>query len=126
MPLRLKPLRLALPLVASAFLHGGPQNSGCKKPIRFRITLDPKTTSKEASGRLLVFMAQSKKAAPSSFESVRDNGWVAAMETDHLVPGRALEFNPDLKSYPHPFSSAAAGNYRFAALLDPDHSYAYN
>jgi S-formylglutathione hydrolase FrmB len=126
MPHRFKSSLVAITLLASAFLYVGAQDSGCKKPIRFRITLDPEITSKDVSGRLLVFMAESKNATPPSFEFVRNNGWVAAMEVDHFVPGQAFEFNPDLKSYPHPFSSAGVATYQFAALLDSDHSYAYN
>src|SRR5215510_3383256 len=126
MPHRPKAFLLALTLLASAFLHAGAQDSGCKKPIRFRITLDPEISSKVVSGRLLVFMAESKNPTSPSFEFVRNNGWVSAMEVDHFVPGQAFEFDPDLKSYPRPFSSAAVATYQFAALLDSDHSYAYN
>src|SRR5262249_35544042 len=52
--------------------------------------------------------------------------WIAAMEITHLAPGGTIEFDPDLKSYPRPFSQAKLGTYQVMALLDPNHSYAYN
>jgi uncharacterized protein YifE (UPF0438 family) len=117
---------LALVLLASLLQNLWAQDAACKRPIRFRITLGPEAISKATSGRLLVFMAESKNATPSSIEFVRDNGSVAAMEVEHLVPGQILDFNPDLKAYPRPFSRAGVATYQFTALLDPDHSYAYN
>jgi len=125
MPNSLKSLVLAFSLLVSSQVDVWAQNAACKRPIRFTVTLDPEGTSKATSGRLLVFMAESKNATPSSFEFVRDNGWVSAMEVEQFVPGKALDFNPDLKAYPHPFSSADVASYHFAALFDPDHSYVY-
>jgi len=52
--------------------------------------------------------------------------WVAAMEVEALRPGESLLFDPDRNAFPKPFSQAAKGSYRVMALLDLDHSYAYN
>ena len=125
MPKSLKSFILALSLLASVLLNIWGQDVACKRPIRFRIALDPEAASKPTSGRLLVFMTESKSETPPSPQSAND-GWVAAMEVAHLAPGQTIEFNPDLKAYPHPFSQAKIGTYQFMALLDPDHSYAYN
>ena len=126
MPNCLKSLILVLGFLASLPQNIWAQETTCKRPIRFKITLDQESTSKASAGRVFVFMYQSKDPATSSSEAVRDKGWVAAMEVEHLPPGKPLEFNPDLKAYPRPFSQAEAGTYQFTALLDPDHSYAYN
>ena len=125
MPDSLKSLIVALGLlIVLQGIRG--QDSACRRPIRFKITLDQETNSKPTGGRLFAFMSESGDSAPASAESVRDKGWVAAMEVERFVPGQTLEFNPDLKAFPRPFSQAKTGAYQFTALLDPDHSYAYN
>jgi S-formylglutathione hydrolase FrmB len=51
--------------------------------------------------------------------------WIAAIEVTDFAPGQTLEFNPDLKAYPHAFSHARPGAYQIMALLDTDGNYAY-
>jgi S-formylglutathione hydrolase FrmB len=57
---------------------------------------------------------------------IPDNIWMAATEVTNFAPGQTIEFNPDLKAYPHPFSQARPGAYQIMALLDTDHSYGYS
>jgi len=114
------PLVLGAGLVPSA---AAPERG----PLRFRITLSKETAPDGASGRLFVLMTSSAAPQPvlrTGF--VPGATWIAAMEVAHLAPGRTLEFNPDLKAFPQPFSTAKPGTYQCMALLDPDHSYARN
>ncbi len=93
--------------------------------LRFRITLDPKLTVKPVSGRMLVFFSNAGiKRDRLSAGFAPGATWVAAMEVEHLAPGSSVEFDPDRKAYPRPFSQAPAGDWQAMALLDPDHSYA--
>ena len=124
MPKSLKTFILALGLLASIHSPVWGQDTTCKQPIRFRITLHQEATATATSGRLFVFASESKDLTPSS-QFTKDS-WVAAVEVDRFAPGQTIEFNPDLRAFPRPFSQAKAGTYQFMALLDPDHSYAYN
>jgi enterochelin esterase-like enzyme len=58
-------------------------------------------------------------------EFIAGDTWVSAMEVESIAPGQEVEFDPDVKAYPKPFSQAPAGDYQIMALLDPDHSYPY-
>jgi hypothetical protein len=93
--------------------------------LRFRVTLDPKLSAKPVSGRMLVFLSDAgARRDRLSAGFVPGATWVAAMEVEHLAPGASVEFDPDRKAYPRPFSQAPAGDWQAMALLDPDHSYA--
>jgi pimeloyl-ACP methyl ester carboxylesterase len=93
--------------------------------LRFRITLSRNVAPEGASGRLLVFMSGAReKRATLATDFVPGDVWLAAMEVEHLAPGKTLDFDPNLKAYPRPFSQAPPGHYQFMALLDQDHSYA--
>jgi hypothetical protein len=98
-----------------------------KSPLRFRVTLSKEIAPKAASGRLLLLMT----GAPQEMQTIRvsfipGSTWIAATEVEHFAPGETIEFDPDLKAYPKPFSQARPGTYQLMALLDPDHTYAYH
>lgn len=96
-------------------------------PLRLRITLSKDLATKAVSGRLFVLMSDAPKdqqVLTTGFSP--GSTWLAAMEVESLATGEAIEFNPDLLAYPKPFSQAKPGTYQFMALLDLDHSYAYN
>jgi hypothetical protein len=97
---------------------------GC--PLKFRIRVGDAVAQKPVSGRLLVFMTSSKderKVLGVNF--IAGDTWVSATEVESIAPGQTLEFDPDVKAYPKPFSQAPAADYQIMALLDPDHSYPY-
>jgi hypothetical protein len=103
------------------------RNQERKSPLRFRITLSKEIAPKAASGRLFVLMT----SAPKEMRTIQvgfipGSTWIAAMEVEHFAPGATIEFDPDLKSYPKPFSQARPGSYQVMALLDPNHTYAYH
>lgn len=112
-------LFLSLPTVAQ-------ETAGAAR-LRFRVSLSKELAPSGASGRLLVLMTDS----PQPQQTVRvgfvpGSTWIAAMEITHLAAGGSVEFDPDQTAYPHPFSQAKPGSYQVMALLDLDHSYAYN
>src|SRR5262245_37833016 len=103
------------------------RNQEHESPLRFRVTLSKELAPKGASGRLLLLMT----GAPREMQTISigflpGSTWVAATEIEHFVPGATVEFNPDLRAYPRPFSQAKPGTYQVMALLDLDHSYAYH
>ena len=96
-------------------------------PLRFRIILSKDLASKNISGRLFVFMsdaAQPQERLGVGF--IPGSTWISAMEVEAIGPGETIEFNPDIKAVPRPFSHAKQGSYQFMALIDPNHSYAYH
>jgi enterochelin esterase-like enzyme len=96
-------------------------------PLRFEITLDPSIAPHGSSGRLLVFLADAKRPRDVlSGGFVPGETWIAAKEVEFFAAGSTINFDADNIAYPKPFSQAAAGDYEFMALLDPDHSYARN
>ncbi len=97
----------------------------CQAKPLFHITLDPAIAPKGGSGRLFVLMAKGIKNRERITTSFTPGAtWFAAMEFENIAPGQVIEFNPDLQSYPKPFSEAPAGEWEFMALLDPNHSFA--
>ncbi|MGE0886377.1 MAG: alpha/beta hydrolase [Blastocatellales bacterium] len=112
---------LIVPVVALA------QGDGTKSKLIFRVSLAKEIAAEGASGRLLVLMtnsAQPQQTIRAGF--VPGSTWIAAMEMTYLAAGATIEFDPDLNAYPNPFSEAQPGNYQVMALLDQNHSYAYN
>lgn len=97
-------------------------------PLRFKVVLDPGVAATPyVSGRLLVFMTDRKEKVERITTSfVPGANWISAMEVDALRSGESVLFNPDLEASPKPYSQAPKGSYQFMALLDLDHSYAYN
>ena len=91
----------------------------------FHITLETSMAPKGTSGRLFVFMAKgikNRERITTSFTP--GETWFAAMDVEHYAPGQVIEFDPDSKAYPKPFTQAPAGDWEFMALLDADHSFA--
>ena len=95
------------------------QNQEPKSPLRFRITLSKEIAPKATSGRLFVLMTGApQEMATISIGLLPGATWVAGTEIEHFAPGATVEFDPDLKAYPKPFSQARPGNYQVMALLD--------
>jgi S-formylglutathione hydrolase FrmB len=128
MPIVTRFKHFVLTLMLPALLSGAAAThvKSSNGPLRFRVTLSKDIASKPLQGRLLIFMSDSKQQ-----QEMLDAGfipgatWVAAMELEAIRPGETIYFDPDIKAYPAPFSSAKAGTYQFMALLDTDHSYPY-
>src|SRR5437016_5521490 len=120
-------LRFSARLLVVWLLSVSCLKTAAAEPIRFRITLAREASAKTVSGRMLVFMS-SAPGKPSSIGTgfVPGQVSVAAIEIEAIKPEQAIEFNPDVKAYPQSFSKAKPGTYHFMALLDRDHSYAYN
>src|SRR5207244_6744855 len=83
--------------------------------------------TKATTGRLFIWMSDAPQDQPVLATGFSPgSNWLAALEVQNFAPGETLELNPDVLVYPKPFSQAKPGNYQFMALLDTDHSYAYN
>jgi len=125
------PRRIWLSLFVVVLLFFGlpaaAQDAARTGKLRFRVSLSKEIAPAGASGRLLVLMTDS----PQPQQMIRvgfvpGSTWIAAMEITHLSPGSTIEFDPDQNAYPRPFSQAKPGTYQVMALLDVNHSYAYN
>ena len=93
----------------------------------FRVTLARDVAKSGASGRLLVFMTNSKQEQERLSASFAPGStWFAATEVEYFGPGSTVEIDPDRVAFPHPFSQAPPDSYQFMALLDPDHTYVYS
>jgi len=109
-------------------LLGFPQTENSRpRPLRFHITLSKEIAPKGAKGRLFVFLAGSEESQPILTAGFLPGATrLAAMEIEYWGPGEMVDFNPDIRAYPKPFSQMNAGNYRSMALLDQNHSLPYN
>ena len=102
------------------------QKSG---PLRFEITLSKSLRAAGASGRLFVMMAPARldnTRGPLQIGFDPSATWLAAKEVTNLQPGQTITFDADKNAYPAGFSTENPGTYRFMALLDQDHSFAYD
>ena len=52
--------------------------------------------------------------------------WIAAREVADLTAGEPVDLDPDEIAYPQPLSEAPVGDYQIMAVLDTDHTAAYN
>jgi hypothetical protein len=120
--------RVLYPLIAAAALFATPVLAG---PTVFHVTLGRASTV-PVSGRLLVF---AKALGPADAKPVlsvdagefdpRETA-IAAQEVQHLDPGGTVDIDADVTAFPNPFSHLKPGRYAVQAVLDRDHSYAYN
>jgi enterochelin esterase-like enzyme len=97
--------------------------------LHFRVSLDPALSTAPVSGRLIVFMTsdpQPHEILHPSLGSGPNPLWFAAREVKDLAPGQPVDFDPDEIAYPQPLSEAPSGDYQIMALLDTDHTAAYN
>ena len=92
----------------------------------FQVTLD-QSFAAPVSGRLLLFVAPATgdTAAVDMNQMAPTSVYVIAKEVPQLAPGGSVSVDADDLVFPRPLSQAAAGNYRFQAVLDVDHSYNY-
>ena len=103
-----------------------------------RVTVGSAITG-PVSGRLLIFAKretaagapQDKTADKESVDKVDINEFqptessVAAVDSDMVQPGSAVEVDLDQAAFPAAFATLPAGDYRLQAVLDVDHTYNY-
>jgi hypothetical protein len=97
--------------------------------LHFRISLDPALSTTPVSGRLIVFMTRDPQPhgiLHPGIAASRNPMWIAAREVQELAPGKPVDLDPDEIAYPQPLSEAPSGDYQIMALLDTDHTAAYN
>lgn len=98
-------------------------------PIRFEVTLSKSVAPSSVSGRLFVMMAPAtadNATGPLQIGFDPSAVWLAAEEVTNVQPGQTLEFDADQTAFPAGFSTEKPGAYRFMALLDQNHSFAYD
>jgi enterochelin esterase-like enzyme len=96
----------------------------------------PPGSGAPVSGRLLLFVASAQAAAAGhadgKVDAVDINPFmptevsVAAREVTQLAPGASTFIDGDEEVFPAPLSSLPTGDYVMQAVLDVDHSYAYD
>lgn len=118
-------------LCGCAILLGALASAQTGEPLHFRVKLSPELGSAPLSGRLLIFLSSSKekedeKQLYPGFGPDAHSVWMTAHEVSNLPPGASVEVYCNDVSYPAPMPQAPAGDYKAMALLDVDHTYAYN
>lgn len=92
----------------------------------FRVTLGSGMTA-PVSGRLLIFLQPGSGAKEIRVNEFHPAGThVAAREVRDLNPGSSVDIDVDRLAYPEPFSTLKPGTYQAQAVLDVDHTYAYD
>jgi len=112
---------LALPLLVSAACA-----QTATPHLFFRVTLDS-SMPKPESGRLLIFLepgSGAKQVEANEFHPSATS--IAAKEISGLKPGASIDIDVDGLAFPAPFSSLKAGTWQAQAVLDVDHTYAYD
>ena len=118
-------LRKVVRLLLLPFLVSFASAQSAAPHLFFRVTLDP--GMQPASGRLLIFLEPGSGA-----KSVQANEFhpsatsIAAIEISDLKPGASIDIDTDSLAFPAPFSSLKPGTYEAQAVLDVNHTYAYD
>ncbi len=96
--------------------------------VRFRVNLSsPAAANEERTGRLLIFMTAKTGSMQMIEPDFTDPNavWIAGKEINAGTDG-VVWIDADETAFPAGFSAAPAGEYQVMALLDTDHSYAYD
>ena len=92
----------------------------------FRVTLGS-AMEQPASGRLLIFLEPGSGAKQVQANEFRPSATsIAAEEVHGLAPGASVDIDVDGLAFPAPFSSLQPGTYQAEAILDVNHTYAYD
>lgn len=92
----------------------------------FRVTLGSSIGHAE-SGRVLIFLeagSGAKQVQANEFHPSATS--IAAREVTDLKPGESVDVDVDQTAFPAPFSSLKPGTYEAQAVLDVEHTYAYD
>ncbi len=92
----------------------------------FRVTLGS-AVQQPASGRLLIFLEPGSGAKQVQANEFRPSATsIAAEEVHGLAPGASVDIDVDGLAFPAPFSSLQPKTYQAEAILDVNHTYAYD
>lgn len=92
----------------------------------FRITLGSGIGHIE-SGRVLIFLEPGSGAKQVQANEMHPSATsIAAEEVTDLHSGESIDIDVDQLAFPAPFSSLKGGTYEAQAVLDVDHTYAYD
>jgi len=119
-------LRKALRLLVLSLLVSLSWAQNPPQHLFFRVTLDPAMQHTE-SGRILIFLEPGSGAKRVGANEFRPSATsIAAKEIADLKPGDSVDVDVDNLAFPAPFSSLKPGTYQAQAVLDVDHTYAYD
>lgn len=92
----------------------------------FRVTVGQQVST-PVSGRMLIFLTAGSGAKEVDENPFAPNSvYVTAKEVFDLAPGRSVEIDTDDVAFPGGFSSLKPGDYQAQAVLDVNHTYAYD
>ncbi|HTW46592.1 MAG TPA: alpha/beta hydrolase-fold protein [Acidobacteriaceae bacterium] len=92
----------------------------------FRVTLGSGMQG-PVSGRVLIFLEEGSGAKQVRVNEFRPSAVsIAAREISDLQPGASIDVDVDNLAYPGPFSERKPGTYEAQAVLDVNHTYAYD
>ena len=113
--------RLFIGLVAWACVTGA---SG-EETLQFSVRIDPAVTSREVSGRVLVFLSQSDRGSPRFGPDWFHPGPFLGCDVHRMKPGMRVAVDGRADSFPRPLSQLRPGQYRVQAVLSIDDSPSY-
>jgi hypothetical protein len=94
--------------------------------LYFRVTLGSGMQG-PVSGRVLIFLEEGSGAKQVQVDEFRPSAVsVAAREVSDLQPGASIDVDVDDLAYPGPVSERKPGTYEAQAVLDVNHTYAYD
>jgi len=124
-----KPIFLRLAALSTFFFFSLTLLAQNQGRLHFRVSLDPALRTAPVSGRLIIFMTsdpQPQEILHPGIAAGPNPMWIAAREVSDLTADAPVDLDPDEIAYPRPLSEAPAGDYQIMALLDTDHTAAYN
>lgn len=115
-----------LPLLLSLAVSLAAAQTTATPHLFFRVTLAA-GMQPVASGRVLIFLeagSGAKQVQANEFHPSATS--IAAKEITDLHPGESIDVDVDSIAFPAPFSSLQPGTYEAQAILDVNHTYAYD
>ncbi|MGB9145392.1 MAG: enterochelin esterase, partial [Acidobacteriaceae bacterium] len=115
-----------LPLLLSLAVSLAAAQTTAAPHLFFRVTL-ASGMQPVASGRVLIFLeagSGAKQVQANEFHPSSTS--IAAKEITDLHPGESIDIDVDSIAFPAPFSSLQPGTYEAQAVLDVNHTYAYD
>jgi Putative esterase len=92
----------------------------------FRVTLSHEFTA-PVSGRMLIFLEAGTGAKAIDENPFHPTAvYIAAKEVTELTPDASVDVDTDDLAFPEGFSQLKPGDYQAQAVLDVEHTYAYN
>ena len=117
---------LFLPFLVSLLASLALAQTTATPHLFFQVTLDA-SQPQPVSGRLLIFLEPGSGATHVGANEFHPSATsIAAEEVHDLRPGSSIDIDVDAIAFPAPLSSLPPGTYQAQAVLDVNHTYAYD